>query len=77
MKIGRIKEGAEFIEVDCYEHGCRHRDGMPKLVFKKHNGYGTGHYPSHEDMQAARRAVRDHGHFWNLSFWIGRGKWHR
>ena len=74
MKVGRIKQGAEFIEADCYHDKCKHRDGMPKLVFKFFGGYGTGRYPSHEHLEEGRRAVREHGHHWDIRFWIGRGK---
>lgn len=74
VKIGRIQQGAEFIEADCYTC-ARGKDSMPKLVFKKHNGYGTGHYPPRTDILEALKAIIEHDkdRTHKISLWFGKG----
>lgn len=58
IKETKIEQGAEFIEIDCFT--CRHRDGMPKLVFNRHYGYGTKKFPDEAELEEGRAEAKKH-----------------
>ncbi len=73
IKEQHIDLGAEFVEVDCFT--CRHRDGMPKLVYMQHNGYGTKQLPPKEHLQRGNDEAKKHdvGGCHDVTIFIGHG----
>jgi hypothetical protein len=65
-----VNLGASFVEADCYS--CVKR-GLPKLLFKKHCGYGTRVPPTKEDVEKCYKSAQAHDASHIIVVFIGHG----
>jgi len=66
-----VKElGAEHVQTDCFT--CPSKTGA-KLLYTRHNGYGTGHFPPAYQIEEARQAAKDHDQLHDIRIFIGKG----